>query len=103
MKTKSITNSTQKKTIGKNFKLKNCSKNQLEVKCGENNDENEDISEVIRPQIFTLTLKHTHTQNKQKTQTHNHKKTLKQTEVCQARKKTAQHFLNAIPTDFCVT
>lgn len=48
------------KTIGKNFKLKNLQQISLKFKkstrCGEKKRENENISEVIRPQIFTLTL-----------------------------------------------
>lgn len=58
----------KKNTIGNNFKLENLQKNTAwrKVKSsGENVKVNENISEVIRPQIFTLTLK----QNKQKTHT----------------------------------
>lgn len=60
------------KTIGKNFKLENLQQISLKFKksmrCGEKKRENENISEVIRPQIFTLTLnkaKKTHKKNTQ--------------------------------------
>lgn len=46
------------------------------------NVKNENISEVIRPQIFTLTLKNKTRHTKKNTQT---KKT-KKNKVCQARK-----------------
>lgn len=63
------------------------------------NVKNENISEVIRPQIFTLTLT-----TKQDTHKITPNQKRRKNKVCQARKiHKKQHFLNATPTNFRVT